>query len=163
MAALEFGDLGKMLHKYARLHLRSGFTLVEMMLAITIIAILLAFALPKITEARISGNEASAIGDLKTFFTALTQFRMKYLRWVNNLSELQDTGLVVGFEVYGAGNLRKDAYRYTFFMQADKKWQVRAFPRTPGVTGHRYFTLMTRGSIHWSDRGQATFSDPAID
>jgi type IV pilus assembly protein PilA len=47
----------------------SGFTLIELMIVVAIIAIIAAIAIPAILRARISGNETSAVGTLRTLIT----------------------------------------------------------------------------------------------
>ena len=55
-----------------------GFTILELMIVIAIIAILLAIVIPALGRARKSSNEASAIGSIRTIITANEQYRTRF-------------------------------------------------------------------------------------
>ena len=52
-----------------------GFTLVEIMIVVAIIALIAAIAIPNLLRARHNANETVAIGNIRTLSTALESFR----------------------------------------------------------------------------------------
>ncbi len=62
-----------------RRNFEAGFTLIEVMIVVAIIAVIAAIAIPGLLRARISSNETSAIGTLKSLATAQQQFQQQCL------------------------------------------------------------------------------------
>ena len=55
-----------------------GFTLIELMIVVAVLAIIVALAIPGFANAKRSANEASAIATMKNFTQAQMQYRMRY-------------------------------------------------------------------------------------
>ncbi len=55
-----------------------GFSLIELLIVVAIILIIASIAIPNLLRARISANEASAVGSIKTINTAMISYMSAY-------------------------------------------------------------------------------------
>ncbi|MEE2856376.1 MAG: prepilin-type N-terminal cleavage/methylation domain-containing protein [Planctomycetota bacterium] len=74
----------------------SGFTLIELMIVVSIIAVIAAIAIPNLRASLAGSREAAAIGSLRTISTAAEQYRIKVGDYPVGLTELssQFPGLI---------------------------------------------------------------------
>jgi prepilin-type N-terminal cleavage/methylation domain-containing protein len=75
-----------------------GFTLIEIMIVVAIIALLAAIAIPNVLRGRTSANEAAAIGNLRAVVSGLEMYRS-----VNTLYPLDIPANTWLLTMYGAG------------------------------------------------------------
>jgi prepilin-type N-terminal cleavage/methylation domain-containing protein len=55
-----------------------GFSLIELMIVVTIILIIAAIAIPNLLKARMAANESAAVGNMKTIVTGAHAYNVKY-------------------------------------------------------------------------------------
>ena len=135
-----------------------GFTLIELMIVVAIIAVIAALAIPNLLGARKSGNEASAISSLRTITTVNEQYRTRFGSYAGTMNNLLATGYIDQV----LGNSSKSGYDF-FYAGGISTWLCFGNPRSPGGTGDRYFYVNHSGVIRFNTTALASASDPPID
>jgi len=159
-----------------------GFTLVEIMIVVAIIALLAAIAIPNVLRGRTTANESAAIGNLRAIVSSLEMARS-----VNNAYPAT-TGTAFRDTMYGTDCLAATApvpdfgppsfcrvldggagaqvqgYAYTYAAAAGgPTYTINANPVTLNNTGTRSFFVDESGLIRHCTGTGATVTDPTID
>lgn len=136
-----------------------GFTLIELMIVVAIIAIIAAIAIPNLLRSRLQSNEAAAIGNLKTLVSAQTAFASATggysgdATFVELRTPIDDgpafldvdlSGTVQGYDYALAGDSVDANGRFQNFT-------CTASPNVPGTTGIRVFFVDASGVIRLDD------------
>ena len=139
-----------MIRKHAR-----GFTLVEVMIVVAIIALLAAIAIPNLLRARHNANETAAIGAMHSLVAALESYRAAQTppTYPAALTDLSDAD-----PAYVAADLTdgsNQGYDYAFNQTSAAEYDLTASPTTDGVTGTRVFFVDQTGVIRLDDAAGA--------
>ena len=131
-----------------------GFTLIELMIVVAIIAIVVAIAIPSLQNARKSANETSAIGFLKMTSGINIQYRTRFGVYPSDEADLFAAGFVDPSQSPNGYLLN--------FTTGSETWSLQADPEFPGQTGDRRFYVDDTGVIRFSLSGPATSTDEPI-
>ena len=140
------------------MRLSRGFTLIELMIVVSIIAIIVAIALPNMIRARVISNEASAINNIRAFISAEAAFYGSANKYTGTITDL--TGASPPF-LNGTWAGIKSGFTYALG-GTDMNYTVIATPAVFGQTGNRGFFCDGSGVIREEFGAVATVASTPI-
>jgi type IV pilus assembly protein PilA len=148
-----------------------GFTLIELLIVVTIILIIAAFTIPKLTKSTIPAHEASAIASIK----AINEAEMIYSSSHPDAGFTPDMAMLGGTSQGGGEQTidnalasgRKSGYSFTYtpgekVNGAIRSYTITAVPDQVGTSGQRRFFSDESGEIKYNADGVADISSPVV-
>lgn len=149
---------------------KNGFTLIEIMVVVAIIAILAALAMPNLLRSRITANEIAAITGCRTISNACQSYYTNYTPHTyppNGLNDLIapasnppyiDDALAQATDAAHA----KQGYYYIYTFTDAEHFTLNANPKVYTRTGNRYFYVDETGVIRANSTVVADSNDPPV-
>ena len=117
---------------------KTGFSLIELMIAIAVIALLAALAIPHFSDNLKLAHETAAIEQIKTLHTMQAQYYAQFQRYANSLAELGPPPAGAGLIPKKLADGGKSGYRFELRATAGG-YALVALPEEFGKTGRRSF------------------------
>jgi len=146
---------------------QKGFSLIELLIVVAIILIIAAIAVPSLMRARLSANESSAVGSVRSINTAEISYNAAYsnLGFATTLSYLGGPAGAACVPSTSSGCFIDSSLStgtksgYTFSLQIGSSpvvggttpsYSILATPQNPSITGSRYFCSFEDGVVRSS-------------
>ena len=125
---------------------RKGFTLVEIMIVVAIIALLAAIAIPNLLRAKLNSNQALAQSTVRALSTAAESYATANGgNYPTDITDLTSATPPYINTAYCASTV--SGYDYTCPTMTTTAYSFVATPTTPGTTGNTTYTISTGGVL----------------
>lgn len=135
-----------------------GFTLIELMIVVAIIAIIAAIAIPNLLRSRSQSNESSAIGNLRTIVGAEVAYHSANYAYTADFADM--TGATPPF-LDGNWGVPKSGYNFLLGGDANN-FTVNANAVVYGTTGEKGFFTDSSGVIRYATGADAAVTSTPI-
>jgi prepilin-type N-terminal cleavage/methylation domain-containing protein len=137
----------------------AGFSLIELLMVVTIIGIIASIAVPHLLRSKAAANEAVAISYMRSWSAAQELYHTNHGCYADDDNQLFDDGLIGGHDP-------ANSHGYTFSLDvppgSQYAWWGRASPDIPGETGTRWFYIDQTGVIRGSTSGAVNSNSPPL-
>ena len=155
---------------------QQGFSLIELLIVVAIILIIAAIAIPNLIRSRMSANEASAVGSIRTINTAEVAYSTTYpdigFTALNALggsapctSASSGSACLIDDVLSSGTTSSKSGYSFTIAAGTTVPavtYATNASPLVAGQSGQRFFYSDQSGVIRYNTSSSASASDAAL-
>jgi len=140
--------------------MRRAFTLVEIMIAVAIIAVLVMLATPNIFRSRIIAQESTAISNLKVIANACNLYYVTEGNFPSALTDLSSANPPYLDDVLAAG--QKQRYQFVYDLPSSEHYTLNANPLSTGIMKGKYYYTDETGIITSNSSEAAGPNDEVI-
>ncbi len=152
-----------------------GFSLIELLIVVTIILIISAIAIPNLVRNKIQANETAAVGAMRALTESALLYSNSYGGFPHSISDMGPAAGGTGATSAGADLIDsvlatgvKSGYKFTYAVTATdpagnvQSYTITATPVTPGSSGQRSFFTDQSGTIRNTASGTADATSTPI-
>ncbi|MGA2990614.1 MAG: type II secretion system protein [Candidatus Korobacteraceae bacterium] len=154
---------------------QKGFSLIELLIVVTVIMVISAIAVPNFLRSRLAANEASAVRGLRTIGTAETAYVASYgPNYSADLASLGGTSCTIplstaacliddGLAHATSPDTSRSGFYYTYAISSSVGYTLNSDPAYWNKTGSKHFYADASGVIRsTSANTPAVVTDPAV-
>ncbi len=152
---------------------QKGFSLLELMVTVSVIMIISAIAIPNLMRGKINANEAVALSSMRALNQACSAFWMEHYAYPTSLADLDPSGASTPASLDFADPALVSGYKsgYTFSYKVTavdssgkvQSYSITAEPVSRGSTGEKGFYADDSGPIRANPTGTASATSPPVD
>ncbi len=133
-----------------------GFTLVEIMIVVAIIALLAAIAIPNVLRGRATANETAAIGNMRALLSSLEMYRSVNSAYPSNWTQMSAANPAFYPQPYQVMPSTVQGYIYAYGNFDANTYNLTAVPSAATGSGSRQFWTDQTGQVRHCSSSSST-------